>query len=350
MATVQSLSDRLRSEIGDVGRPFTQSFTATLNQTRFQLNYKPINGTTLIVTKNGVDISTATSVDEVNGLVILDVPAALNAVIVITGTFYRYFTEAELAVYIETAFAQHALNSTDTNGRKTTISSLNLIEEYPIVILASTQALYTLATDAAFDIDILAPDGVNIPRSERYRQLTDMIKTRHEQYQELCEKMGIGLYRIEVFNLRRISRLTNRYVPVYRPLEVGDLSLPERVYFPVPTYGGKINDSSTGTFDLQVYQGDSFLATIDFPFNLTGYVLAAQIRPQRNSPVLLANFAITVTNAVGGFANISLTKDQTDNLPTRSYWDLQLTTPSDPTYRKTFVSGLVICEREVTSS
>lgn len=348
MATIESLAERLRAEIGDVGRPFAQSFSATAGQTRFQLNYKPIKGSTLVVSLNSVDISVDVSVDEINGLIVLDTPAAAEDIVEVVGLVYRYFTDSELQAYIQTAFLQHSLNSTDTNGRRTTISSLQSHEEYPLVILASTQALYTLATDAAFDIDIYAPDGVNIPRSERYRQLTEMIATRHAQYAELCEKLNIGMYKIEVFNLRRISRLTNRYVPIYRPLEIGDLSLPERLYFPVPTYGGVITPSVTATCDLSVYQGDSYSVDIDFPFDITDYDLKAQIRPQRNSPVLLANFTIVKTDAAAGKATLSLTKDVTDNLPTRSYWDIQLTTPSDPTYRKTHVSGLVICEREVT--
>lgn len=348
MATVQSLADRLRTEIGDIGRPFTQSFTATADQTRFQLNYKPIQGSTLVVKVNDVDVSQDCSVDEVTGLIILDTAAQEDDTVFVVGTVFRYFTDYEMQGYIQTAFAQHSLNSTDSNGRRINLSSLPAVEEYPLVILASTQALYTLATDAAFDIDIYAPDGVNIPRSERYRQLTDMIATRHAQYQELGEKLGIGMYKIEVFNLRRISRLTNRYVPIYRPLEIGDLSLPERLYYPVPTYGGVITPSVTATCDLAVYQGDSYSVDIDFPFDITNYDLKAQIRPQKNSPVLLANFTIVKTDAVAGKATLSLTRDVTENLPTRSYWDIQLTTPSDPTYRKTHVSGLVICEREVT--
>lgn len=348
MATIQALADRLRSEIGDTGRPFTQTIIASEGQTRFVLDSKIIQGSTLVVKQNDVVISDNCSVDEVNGIVVLDTAAAADDVFYFEGLTFRYFTDAEMQNYVNTAFSQHSLNSTDTNGRRISISSLPDVETYPIIILASTQALYTLATDAAFDIDIISPDGVSIPRSERYRQLTDMINTRHAQYQELCEKLGIGMYKIEVFNLRRISRLTNRYVPLYRPLEVGDLSLPERIYFPVPTYGGAIQPSVTGTFDLQVYQGDSFSATVDFPFDITDYDLKAQIRPQKNSPVLLGNFTIVKTDAVNGVATISLTRDLTDNLPTRSYWDLQLTTESDPTYRHTYVSGLVICEREVT--
>lgn len=349
MATLSAMSNRLRSEIGDIGRPFTQSFIADGSLKRFQLDHKPIQGSTLIVTVNNVDVSATTSVDEVNGYLILQDTPVANAAVSVMGTEFRYFTDSEINNYVTQALAQHSSFSTDTVGRRTTISSLPSIEEYPVIILASTQALYTLATDAAFDIDIFSPDGVTIPRSERFRQLNEIIQTRHAQYQELCERLGIGMYKIEVFNLRRVSWLTNRYVPIYRPLEVGDFSLPERVYFPVPTYGGVITPNAAGTFDLSMVRGDSFEALIDFDFDITGYTMKAQIRPAKNHPILLAEFSITQINNVDGTALIALTKDQTEKFPNRAYWDLQLTMDGNPDYRRTYISGFVFCDGEVTT-
>lgn len=349
MAVLATLANRLRAELGDIGKPFSQSFIADGTTSRFQLSYKPVQGSTLIVKKNTVDISDAVSVSEASGLIVLDDLPEEDDVIYIEGIYYRYFTDPEINDYVTQAFNQHSYYSTDAVGRRTTLSTLDSISEYPVVILASTMALYTLATDAAFDIDIFSPDGVTIPRSERFRQLNEMIQTRQAQYQELCEKLGIGMYKIEVFNLRRISWLTNRYVPMYRPLEVGDFSLPERVYFPVPTYGGIITPDTTGTFDLNLYQGDSFEATVDFPFDITGYNLKAQIRPARGNPIIIAQFAVTDIDLEAGTCKISLTASQTEKVPQRSFWDLQLTTDSDPNYRKTFITGVVYCEREVTT-
>jgi hypothetical protein len=348
VATLSALSDRLRSEIGDIGKPFSQSFIANGTTDTFQLSVKPVRGSDMVIKVNDIDVSDSSTVDEVHGIVTLDSSPDEDDVVTVVGSSFKYFTDAEINGYVNTAFSMHGYFSTDIQGRPTNISSLPAVEEYPLIILASTLALHTLATDAAFDIDIIAPDGVSIPRSERFRQLSEQIQIRKEQYDELSQKLNIGMNKIEVFNLRKIAWRTNRYVPIYRPLEVGDLTLPERVYYPVPTYGGKILPSSTGTYDLQMYQGDSFSATVDFPFNVTGYTIKAQIRPQRNSPVLLANFTVTVVDAAAGTVTISLPRTATDNLPLRSYWDIQLTTDSDPDYRQTFVSGIVYTEREVT--
>ena len=225
MATIKVLSNRLRAEIGDLGKSFTDTFTGDGTTKRFQLPYAPVNGISLRVAVDGVDVSSITSVEEVNGLFEIQSIPANNAVISVSGVAYKYFTDTEIQYYISQAFYEHAHTSTDSNGSLNTLATMPFVEEYPLVILATSMALYTLATDAAFDIDIISPDGVSIPRSERYRQLMEMVQSRKEQYKELCSMLGIGMYRIEVQTLRRISRRTNRYVPVYRPQEVDDGSI-----------------------------------------------------------------------------------------------------------------------------
>jgi len=116
--------------------------------------------------------------------------------ITVAGNYFRYFTPAEINRFVENAVLQHSNNRTDSLGRIQTLENLPPVEVYPVSLLASTLALYTLATDASFDINVFAPDGVTIPRSERYRQLMDMIQARKDQYRELCVLLGIGMYRI----------------------------------------------------------------------------------------------------------------------------------------------------------
>ena len=103
-----------------------------------------------------------------------------------------------------------------------TLTKLAAVEQYPIAILAVIEALWALATDASFDINIFAPDGVTIPRSERYHQLVNMINQRQEQYRTLCSALNIGLWRLEIGTLRRVSRHTNKLVPIYMPQEIDD--------------------------------------------------------------------------------------------------------------------------------
>ena len=348
MATLTSLADRLRFEIGDTGKSFVYQVIADGATDRYLIPYSPLDGANLMVYVDNVDTSSAATVEELTGYVTFDAIPEAGAVLVFSGTYYRYFVDSEICQFIDTAFGEHIANHADAYGRGYTYNSLPGIEEYPVVIYASTLALYTLATDASFDIDITAPDGVQIPRSERYRQLMEMIQARKEQYKELCSMLGIGLFKIDVFTLRRTSKTTNRYVPVYLPQEIDDRSMPQRALLSMPSYGSAISPSDVPSFDLTMYQGDSFEVELDFPFDLTGYTFASQIRMQPGLPTLVATF--TVTPVVGSTTKLklSLTAEETGNLPERCYWDIQATAESDPTYQKTYMRGNVFVTREVT--
>ena len=348
MATLSSLADRLRFEIGDTGKTFVYQVIADGVTNRYLIPYSPLDGANLMVYVDNVDTSSAATVEELTGFVTFDAIPEAGAVLVFSGTYYRYFVDSEICQFVDTAFGQHIANHADAYGRGYTYSGLPGIEEYPVVVYASTWALYTLATDASFDIDITAPDGVQIPRSERYRQLMQMIEERKNQYKELCSMLGIGLYKIDVFTLRRTSKTTGRYVPVYLPAEVDDRSMPQRALLSMPSYGSAISPSDVPTFDLTLYQGDSFEVELDFPFDITGYNFESQIRPQAGDPSLLATFTVTPVEASNNKLKLSLTADETTNLPERCYWDIQATTDSDPTYQKTYMRGSAFVTREVT--
>ena len=360
MATVSQLSDRLRAEIGDIARSFVDTFTGDGITNRYQLSQAPIQGYTLTVKVGTVDVSANVTVEEGVGVITFgsSVLPANNAVITVTGQAYRYFTDNEISYYINTAFIEHAAHTTDTAGsRITQIGLLPPIEEYPVVLLASTMALYTLANDAAFDIDISSPDGVNIPRSERFRQVNEMVQVRKEQYKELCAMLNIGMYRIEVQTLRRISRATNRYIPVYRPQEIDDGSIPQRVYMNMPDYGDITPPSTAMVRDISMYSGDDFKLDFQFAFDVSGYTPKGQIRIFTSGdyaqvgPLILGEFTINKIHAkpTGPLDTLELTLpgSVTAELPRTAYYDLQMTNNVDNTVR-TYVTGKVFTRNQVT--
>jgi len=359
VATLQQLTDRLRAEIGDTARAFTDTFTGDGVTYRFQLTTAPVQGYTLQVSVNGVDKSNFVIVEE--GVGTLDFTTANippnESIIKVVGQSYRYFTDTEISYYINTAFLEHTRGATDSAGsRINQVDLLPPIEEYPVVLLASTLALYTLATDSAFDIDIISPDGVSIPRSERFRQLNEMLEIRRNQYKELCAMLGLGLYRIEVMTLRRISQRTNRLVPVYRPQELDDGSLPQRVRLNIPTYGDTTPQGTAMIRDLAAYAGDDFVAEFQFQFDITGYTPKAQVRifSQGNyaqvGPLVLAEFTITkfayTDSGVIDSVKLELPGTVTDEFPRTAYYDLQMTDPDGSV--RTYLSGKIFTEREVT--
>jgi len=323
MATTSDLASRLRSEIGDVGKTFVQTLTGDGTTKRFNLDYYPVLGSSLKILVGSVDVSSTSVVEEVPGVITLSSAPAAGATITVAGTYYRYFTDAEITNYINIAFLQHAGTATNAYGSRIVLSNLPTVEEYPVVLLAATLALFTLATDAAYDIDIQAPDGVSIPRAERYRQLMEIIQTRKEQYRELCNLLNIGLHRIEVATLRRNSTRTNRYVPVYKPQELDDGGRPQRLHVPIPNYMDQ-TPQTVPTYDINLYRGDSFEVDLDFPFSLADYTFLAQIRAYSGAQLVLATFDIEITSIANGTATLTLTSDQTTELPARAMWDVQV--------------------------
>jgi hypothetical protein len=350
VATLSSLSDRLRSEIGDLGKSFVHQFTATGDTNRYLIPYSPVDAVNMIITVNGTDVSTTVDVEETTGYMTFDTIPVADATVIAAGTYFRYFTVTEIEQFVCTAFEQHTANHADTYGRAVLLETLPGLEEYPVIVYASTLALYTLATDASFDIDIQAPDGVMIPRSERYRQLMQMIETRKQQYKELCSMLGIGLYKIDVFSLRRISKTTNRYVPIYLPMEVDDRSTPQRAQIPIPSYGSAIAPSSVPTYDFLMYEGDNFEAILDFPddMDVSLYTWKSDIKQQMGYAQKLTSFTIDTIVGAADQLQISLTSEQTASLPDKSYWDIQGTLISDTTQVRTFMRGTVTTTRQVT--
>lgn len=332
MATISTLVDRVRLELGDTGKSFVTQFVADGTTNRFRLHYSPLDATTVFVYVNGVDYTSSSHIEESTGVLVTDDVLADGDEVTVSGTYFRYFTGRELEAIVSDAFAQHTAKHVDAGGRKMTLANLPGLEEYPVALYATTLALYTLATDASFDIDIQAPDGVSIPRAERYRQLMDMVSARQNQYRELCAHLGIGLYQIDVMTLRRISKGTNRYVPIYKPQEVDDYSYPQRVRDVVPTYGDKPVVWPTEAGELTAYQGRAFSTTIEFTGDYDESVsFVAKVLPQRGSIQSRMEFDLIVSGPTDGVytATISLPSSKTLLLAKRMWWSLQIVDPNE---------------------
>lgn len=354
MATLSQLVDRTRMELADTPKLFTQTIRTTGDTQVYELSYAPVLATSCTVYLDGIEVPddpedgveySGVQIEESTGKIIFDFYPAAEMNLYVTGTHFRYFTDDEITTIVQSAFDMHVKGRSDTYGRKITVENLDPIEDYPVALLSTIQAVQVLMTDAAFDIDIYAPDGINIPRSQRFRQLEEMLANLKDRYRDLCMALNIGMYKVEVFTLRRISARTNRYVPIYRPREIDDRSRPERVYLPIPTYGGELPAPATAQYDLSLMQGDTFSQTFDFDIDLTGYEVKAQVRTWPEAQALAAEFTCTVTNAATGTVVLSLTPEQSERIPRRAFWDMQISKDGDV---YTVVQGGVYGSREVT--
>jgi hypothetical protein len=348
VAILADLVSRTRLELGDLEKQFKWSETGDGSTKDFYLDVKPIDLNSLVVKVNGSPVAypTGYTLEADYGMIHFQPAPALNSAITVEGSHFRYFTDTDIERFINTAVEQHTFNRTDGYGNQMTLAKLPAVE----AIRATIEALWALATDAAFDINIFAPDGVTIPRSERYHQLTGMITQRQEQYKTLCSALNIGLWRMEVGTLRRVSKRTNKLIPVYMPQEIDDARKPERIYIQNDHIGRTPTPTTAATYDLIIYQGDSFSVIMDFPDNLdiSTLVFKAQIRTYPNAPALYATFTVTVTDPVLKKIRLSLTKQQTAYLPARAFWDLQATSTTDPDFQKTYVRGQVFVTQQVT--
>jgi hypothetical protein len=197
VALLADIVTRVRTELGDSKKQFKFTATGTGSLKDFYLNVKPVELTGLYVTVNGTAVAypAGYTLEEHIGVIHFVTAPALNSAIVIEGMSSRYFLDSELEEFVNTAVIQHTDNRTDQFGTQVTMASIPPIEEYPVAVLSAIEGLWTLATDAAFDINITAPDGVMIPRAQRYQQLTGIIAQRMEQYKQLCAALNIGLWR-----------------------------------------------------------------------------------------------------------------------------------------------------------
>ena len=352
MAILSDLLSRVRLELGDSAKQFDVTLTGDGVTKAFYVGVKPVdsfgaNGFAVYINGTAKAQGTDYTVEENLGVVHFAAAPADNAVIGVTGTHYRYFTTSELTNFVNTAVTQHTDNRTDSYGSQVTIASIPTVEEYPVALLATIEALWALATDSAFDINIQAPDGVSIPRNQRFSQLSNIIGQRKDQYKELCSALNVGLWRIEIGTLRRVSRTTNKLVPVYMPQEIDDSTIPERVYIENNMKGRTPLPSNVGVYDIILTQGDVWSVPFDFPINLTGYLVKAQARTYPGSPIVAAEITCTITDVALGKVTLSLTHDQTLNLPLKSFWDLQIY-KADESFNETYVRGLLFANRQVT--
>lgn len=112
--------------------------------------------------------------------------------------------------------------------------------------------------------------------------------------------------------------------------------------------------SQPQTYDLQLYQGDSFSFTFRLKdslgayVDLTGATPSAQIRANPDSTTTIADFTCVIENqsTMRGGVTISLSAAQTTGMATAGFWDVQLEF-TDGTV-KTYLKGAVTVGKEIT--
>jgi hypothetical protein len=325
MTTEADVLARVRLELADPLTPFESTVVGDGVTRRYELPSSPVSASTVLAFLTAATpgaVPTATTgftLDVDAGVITLQTPLGVGDTLTVRGSASKYFTDDELLLFIRTAVGQHL------NNRGLTLATMPPVEDYLVALLATVEALYALMNDAAFDIDVSTPEGVGIPRSQRFRQLQEMVEIRKSQYTEMASALNVGLNRIEVTDLRRVSRSTGRLVPVYLSQELEDRQPPVRVFTPIDTHGvAPIVDPNAVVDDISIYEYGYFTYPLVLGRDVTNYKVDARIRRYKDSSSL-REFTVTVNDALSGAIELDLTPSQTGQLPQKLFWDLRLT-------------------------
>ncbi|MFV0135501.1 hypothetical protein ACLGIH_20155 [Streptomyces sp. HMX87] len=265
MATLAGIIRRVRSEIGDFSAPFVDTFVGGDELSSYDLSEVNVSSVQAKVTvadpASTVELVEDTDyvLNPAEGSILLINPAYSplkhGQTLIVRGTSEGMFSDADLETYVADAMNQHTYGRTlrtryrDGHGHirydlePIDLENLPAVEEPLVAYLAVVNVLWTLATDASTDIDVNTSEGTFVPRSQRYRQLMEHLAQIQDRYNNLAQQLNVGLGRIEMFQLRRISRTTNRLVPLFQAREYDDTSKPERL---LPPIDGDAYDDESG--------------------------------------------------------------------------------------------------------
>jgi len=250
---------RVRQEIGDPLQPFRTTAIGDGLTTIYDLPKQHLESRTVqvILVNNAVETTLAEGVDytldSFNGMVTLASPLPNGATLTIYGQAWAMFSDEELARIVIYSAKQHCYHQTITERYRDKfgfisyreepkmLQNLPPVEEPLLVMLATLNTLWVLANDAATDANITTAEGTDIDRVGRYRQLMDHIADLQERYERYAGQLGVGVFRMEVINLRRVSRTTGRLVPLFRDREYDDHRWPVRE---LPAIDGQDEDDS----------------------------------------------------------------------------------------------------------
>jgi len=214
MTSVTEVASLARNFLRDYPIFFETNFAGTLHST-LRLPHPLVDAESLSVIDNasGEPVTTAVLNPRAGAIKLAD-PSAHTEGVSVTGMHFSWFLDEDLLLHAQVLSKQHLHARPGMS-----LENIPAVEEEIMATGTVVSALWSLAAEFATDIDVSTPEGMNIPA--------------HQRYEDKAAMLNVGLNRTEMFTLRRISRLTGRYVPMYRGREVDDPRRPVRVRPPI---------------------------------------------------------------------------------------------------------------------
>jgi len=231
MATKAEIITIARNYLRDFPKFFQVAFTPSGRT--YELGKPNVDTASLWVayvpSAGGASVTEITTydLDERNGLLRLATLPSTSQLMV-EGYYYEWLLPSDMDFYADMAINLMTHNI-DTPLENMAPAVADVVGIYTLV-----QALWGLLSEYSRDIDVITSESVHIIASQRYRMVASLLQQWTEEYNKLSQALNIGLERLEVLNLRRVSKTTNRLVPLYKEREVGDYGPIERLWPEIP--------------------------------------------------------------------------------------------------------------------
>ena len=232
-AVVEKIMEIARTYLRDYPKFFQVSFDAVgrtyelgnpnIEQSSLWVATYPTGGTPTEITSD-TSASTYYSLDDRNGIIRFNRSFSSTTKIMVEGYYYEWVLPKDLEYFAGHSIEQHTYNL-DTPLEQLAPIVLDTIGMGTVV-----ETLWGLLTEYSRDIDVTTSESVHIPASQRFRMVQSMLDYWTRNYQAQARALNIGVERIEIMNLRRVSRTTGYLVPVYRARELGDYGPIERQF------------------------------------------------------------------------------------------------------------------------
>lgn len=233
MNVVESATIAARDFLNDPRRFFHEIVTPPNSvQTVFRLGYTNVDTRDLTVTVDGVGFTSWEVVDADEGYIRFTTPPVAGSLVEVTGWYWDWFSDNKLKRYVGYAYTNYQTAEGDPD------SAYDLFYENhdAVTVLGmagAVEALWAAYVEAARMIDVSSPE-VSIPARQRYQQLGGLLGQKVGELRQAEQALNLGRYKIEMVTLRRISRTTGRYVPIFKGQEWDDpVPWPERILPPI---------------------------------------------------------------------------------------------------------------------
>jgi hypothetical protein len=227
LTPLQYIVEVARNYLRDFPKFFQVSFDAIGRTYELgQLNIDPTTVWVATVTNGTVTELTSSqyTLDNRNGILRLSATPAANTTIMVEGYYYEWLLPADLEFYSKKSINYH-IPTIDVPLEQANLAVLDVVG-----LGALVESLQALMTEFARDIDVMTSESIHIPGSQRFRMLQSLIQQWEVEYRKHANNLNIGPEKISQFSLRRVSRTTNRYVPLYKAKELGDYGPMERIW------------------------------------------------------------------------------------------------------------------------